>query len=57
MLHFHLQYSAESFAAAAADPNWVATVTPSSTTVAKIAADLAGFPWAMFAPLFLPPPN
>lgn len=55
MIHFHLQYSATSFEAATGDdPNWVATVTPSDTTIEKIAEDLAAFPWAMFAAMFVP---
>ena len=55
MLHFHLQYSAKSFEAATGDdPNWVATVTPSATTIEQIAEDLAEFPWAAFAFMFVP---
>ncbi|MDR0569258.1 MAG: ZinT/AdcA family metal-binding protein [Spirochaetaceae bacterium] len=56
MLHFHLQYSADSFDAATADDSWVATVTPNTTTVTKIAEDLAAFPWALYAPMFVPNP-
>jgi Zn/Cd-binding protein ZinT len=52
MLHFHLQYSATSFEDATSDPNWVATVVQSGTTIAKIVEDLEGFPWAAFAGYF-----
>jgi Zn/Cd-binding protein ZinT len=54
MLHFHLVYSGESFDAATEDPLWVATVTPTTTTIAQIADDLAAFPWAMYASMFVP---
>jgi Zn/Cd-binding protein ZinT len=55
MLHFHLQYSDKSFEAATGDnPGWEAMVTPTTTTVAQMAEDFAGFPWAAYADYFVP---
>jgi Zn/Cd-binding protein ZinT len=55
MLHFHLQYSATSFESATGDnPGWEAMVTPSTTPVAKMAEDIATFPWAAYAYYFVP---
>jgi Zn/Cd-binding protein ZinT len=52
MLHFHLKYSAMSFEAATSNPNWISTVTLSSTPIDKIVEDLAEVPWAMLADMF-----
>jgi Zn/Cd-binding protein ZinT len=54
MMHFHLQYSATSFESATADPNWVATVTPNTTALTKIVEEVAAFPWAAYAYMFVP---
>jgi Zn/Cd-binding protein ZinT len=49
MEHFHLQYNAESFDKATENPMWVATVTPTSTTITAIKEELETlfeeFPW------------
>jgi hypothetical protein len=49
MEHFYFRYSGESIEVIADDPMWVATVTPTGTTITAIKDELATtfeeFPW------------
>jgi Zn/Cd-binding protein ZinT len=49
MEHFHLRYGNASFEALTTDPMWVATVTPTTTTMAALKEELEAlfeeFPW------------
>jgi Zn/Cd-binding protein ZinT len=61
MEHFHFRYGNESIEAIADDPMWVATVTPTETTVTAIKEELEAtleeFPWEQVTADMLAPFN